>query len=59
MLMEMVEDFASPQLFCGTSILDNSRRIKKGRWETKSMMDRGGSQHFTYHACLRDRQLSK
>ena len=45
MLMEMVRDFESPQLFCGASIFDNSRSMKRGRWETNSMVDRGSRLH--------------
>lgn len=47
MLMEMVRDFESPQLFCGASIFDNSRSMKRGRWETNSMVD-GGSRVHVY-----------
>ncbi|RVW85073.1 hypothetical protein CK203_037600 [Vitis vinifera] len=45
MLMEMVRDFESPQLFCGASIFDNSRSMKRGRWETKLMVDRSSRIH--------------
>lgn len=45
MLMEMVGDFECPQVFCGGSIIEDSRSIKRGRWETKSMVDRGSHIH--------------